>query len=235
MKIAVIGDIHGNIEALNSVMAEIGGLGADLVYCLGDLVDFGPCPGEVISAVERMGILSVRGNHDMALTDYVPGRFLFKSAEEQRYVEASLECTRRALTERDIDFIKGLPDRLELPLPGNTALFVHSFPSAYHYPGTDEAERFLDAGPWQYVFYGHSHKPALYTHNGKMAVNVGSVGKPRHGNAMASYCIAEFAGGRLTDLAFRYRPYDVEKVCRDIISRGFPRETIEILKGAVER
>ncbi len=231
MRIAVMGDIHGNIEALNSVLEEINGLGADMLFCLGDLVDFGPRPHEVITAVRKLGIPTVKGNHDDAVTGYDLDRFIFKSAEERKYVKNSLDRTVQALTEDDIRYLKMLPERLELDLKRATAVFIHSFPDPYHYPDLDEIKRFLDAGPGHYVFYGHSHKPAVYTHNGKMAIKVGSVGKPRHGNALASYCVAGFAGGRLTELAFRYRPYDVENVCLDIVNLGFPRDTVEILKA----
>ena len=95
---------------------------------------------------------------------------------------------------------------------------------------TEQIEAFLASGSWHYVFWGHTHRPSLYTYQNKMAVNVGSVGKPKHGNPMAAFCLADFDTGQLKALQFRYVSYEVEKVCSKIVERGFPVTTIDIIR-----
>ncbi len=231
MKVGIIADIHGNLEALNSVMEDLERYDPDALVCLGDLVGFGPHPSEVVGLVQELGIPTVRGNHDDAVGDGCGlDRFVFKSTEERNYVRYSLERTIRDLRKEDLTYLRGLPEQLEIDCGGSSTLFIHSIPDICSYPKIEEIEQTLDSGTAMYVFYGHTHKPQIYMYKGKMAINVGSVGKPKHGNPMASFCIAEFDQGWLKDLSFKYKYYQFDKVCKDLLRLGYPKETISFLQ-----
>ncbi|MHB1653581.1 MAG: metallophosphoesterase family protein [Desulfitobacteriaceae bacterium] len=230
MRLGIISDIHANYEALDRVLAALNEEKVDQVICLGDLVDFGPSPREVLHRIQKESITVVKGNHDAAVIQYDSTIFQYKSPAEQQYVENSLAGTLHCLTQGDIDYLAALPESWELEIEGSRILFAHGIPDFNGYPTIGQIEEFLVSGSWQYVFWGHTHKPVLLTYKNKMAINVGSVGKPKHGNALAAFCLADIVAGQLTSLNFKYVPYEVEKVCAKIVECGFPSETIEGLR-----
>lgn len=230
MRVGIISDVHANYEALDRVLAALEEEKVDTTICLGDLVDFGPSPAEVLHRIQEEKIIVVKGNHDAAVIHYDSTKFHYKSLSEKDYVETSLEGTLRYLSQGDIDYLAALPTRWELEIEGNRVLFVHGIPDFDGYPTIGQIEEFLADGSWQYVFWGHTHKPSLFMYQDKAAINVGSVGKPKHGNALATFCLADIQAGRLTTLSFKYVAYEVEVVCAKIIERGFPIETINSIR-----
>lgn len=231
VKVGIISDIHGNFEALKSVMEDLKGYDLDALVCLGDLVGFGPHPSEVVGLVQELGIPTVKGNHDEAVCNGCSlDKFVFKSIEERDYVRQSLECTVRDLGQNDLTYLRGLPYQLEIQCDSSSILFLHSIPDIRSYPSIEDIESFIDNTTSKYVFYGHTHRHHMYIYKGNAVINVGSVGKPKHGNPMASFCIAEFDQGCLKDLSFKYKDYQFDKVCRDLLRLGYPKQTISFLQ-----
>lgn len=231
VKRAILSDIHGNLEALQAVLADLKREGVDAIYCLGDIVGYGPNPRECVEAA--MGFtLSILGNHDQgALYDpegFSSGaeRAIFWTRDELERGDGSSE--QRA---RRWQFLSELPRTVrEGPLT-----FVHGsvrnplceyvFPEDVYNPR--KLER-LFAMIEQYAFQGHTHVPGIFTEDGrflspeevgyryplgkgKLMVNVGSVGQPRDGDPRACYVL-------LNDerIEFRRVPYPVEETARKI-------------------
>jgi predicted phosphodiesterase len=231
VKRAILSDIHGNLEALQAVLADLQREGVDAIYCLGDIVGYGPNPRECVEAA--MGFtLSILGNHDQgALYDpegFSSGaeRAIFWTRDELERGDGSSE--QRA---RRWQFLSELPRTVrEGPLT-----FVHGsvrnplceyvFPEDVYNPR--KLER-LFAMIEQYAFQGHTHVPGIFTEDGrflspeevgyryplgkgKLMVNVGSVGQPRDGDPRACYVL-------LNDerIEFRRVPYPVEETARKI-------------------
>lgn len=241
MKIAVVSDIHGNLEALEAVSADILMLGADRVICLGDSIGYGPDPEEVVSRLRSLGYESVLGNHELALVDPRARRWMNFQAQENNIVTATL------LSEGNRSYCSSLPTHQAF----DQAYFVHGFPpySAFRYlnrqSDTTLATLFATA-PYSVVFLGHTHKLAIIQQEQgviirrplgqecldllpgqKYVFNAGSVGQPRDGDNCAKYLLWDCAGA---SLEVRFVAYDYQATMQKIRERGFP-ETYALRLG----
>ncbi len=107
MKIAVISDIHGNLEALQAVSNDLHQQGTEKVICLGDMIGYGPDPDEVVNFIRENGFLTVLGNHEFALGDLRGRRWLnFQAAENN-------EVCSKMLSEDNLNYCIGLPSHLQ--------------------------------------------------------------------------------------------------------------------------
>ncbi len=236
---AVLSDIHGNLAALEAVLAHIDAAGCDAVFCLGDIVGYGGNPNECVERVCARDIRSVLGNHDAA----VIGR-LDTAAFSWEASEAVL-WTRLVLTAENFTFLLHLSDRIVV---GESALLVHGAPEdrdRYILGRQDlfwHVRRLRRHPGLEICFFGHTHIPLLATDNkvhlatgtplsldgaGPYLVNPGSVGQPRDGNPRASFVLWDDA--RRT-LEFVRVPYDVQASQREIRRRGLPPSLAERLE-----
>lgn len=224
MRIAVISDIHANLEALEAVMRRIEEERVDEVVCLGDTVGYGPQPNECLDIVRSSCATVILGNHD----EWVVRRPDHAAVPEA--VWQSIAWTAEEVRDDHKAFIAGLP------LIAHTAerLYVHASPSN---PGsweyiTDEASaaKYFSAIGRAECYVGHSHMPGIYRLRAPVDVgdhvgcilNVGSVGQPRDGSPEATFVITDDrdAGER------RHRimrvPYNTESTAKKILDRGLP-------------
>lgn len=235
MRTALLADIHGNREALEACLQHARARGAERFWFLGDLVGYGPSPGDVVDVVaEHVArvALAVAGNHDVAIAQLPPG--LEPEARE------AIAWTRGALGEGQRAFLAGLP----LVLREGDATLVHATadaPARWRYPDSLEAVRAsLAAAGTPYTFCGHAHDPMLYvwtpsgrvtqfrptsgsvvpvpSHRRWLAV-VGSAGQPRDHNPAAAYALFDAAREALT---FFRVPYDVGAAAARIRASGLP-------------
>jgi len=180
MRIALLSDVHGNAIALDTCLDRVQTLGIDTVYFLGDAVGYLPAAREVIDRLVGDGIHCQQGNHEhMLLTGGAPP----ERENAYRLTEAS-----RQLDADRLGRISSWPIRRELNCRRRNLVLVHGSPKApldgYVYPDTDLSE--FDESPYDAVVMGHTHRPFVREHRGKLFVNVGSVGLPRdHGNLAA--------------------------------------------------
>lgn len=209
MKRALFSDIHGNLEALEAVLADAKSCGVEEIYCLGDTVGYGPNPRECVDHVMsfKAGVL---GNHDLGAVFDPEG---FSSSAEKaifwtrRQLEASSSDSQAVL--KRWDFLAELPRTIVEP----RVMYVHgsarSPVTEYVFPedvfNTRKLEKLfmLIEGV---CFQGHTHVPGVFTEDfrfmpptelgfkfayrrGKFMVNVGSVGQPRDGDPRACYVI----------------------------------------------
>jgi predicted phosphodiesterase len=231
VKRAIVSDIHGNLEALEAVLADIAEQGADSIYCLGDIVGYGPNPRECIDRVMTFN-LSILGNHDQGAL-YDPEGFSSGAERAIFWTREQLEMANGDpdLTTRRWQFLSELPrTHREGPFT-----FVHGSVrnplSEYVFPEDVHNAKKLDrlfALIERYAFQGHTHVPGVFTEDGrflspgeingryalpsgKMMVNVGSVGQPRDGDSRACYVL-------LTDdqVEFRRVRYAVESTMEKI-------------------
>jgi diadenosine tetraphosphatase ApaH/serine/threonine PP2A family protein phosphatase len=228
--IAILSDIHSNLEGLQAVLADANDQGAETIYCLGDVIGYGPNPRECLD-LARGFHQTILGNHDQgALFD----PFCFSGPAERAifWTRAQLESSSepRSRREQRWEFLAERPRQHE----ENGCLFVHGsarnplneyvFPEDIYNP--HKMERIF-AHVERYCFQGHTHVPGIflephdgeqydyrapeeigYTHrvNGrKMLCNVGSVGQPRDGDRRACYVL--FDG---ETIRFRRVTYDIE-------------------------
>jgi putative phosphoesterase len=194
MRYLVISDIHGNLPALEAVLAEP----HDAVICLGDVVGYGPEPAACVQRLlEEPSLLAVRGNHDRALLDGSdPGcRPSFRWL-----AQATAGIAPAQLTGRELDFLESWPEWLFLNLGGAPAIAVHATPSdtLYRYLDDDAAEwkEELAPLPVTLALVGHTHHQFDLDIGTARVINPGSVGQPKDGNPRAAYAV--LADGSIT-------------------------------------
>ena len=233
MRLAIISDIHANMEAFTSVLDDIDRSGVDEIICLGDNIGYGPEPNEVISCLQKHHIPSVVGNHELAVCD--PAQIFYFNPHAQ----ISIKKTISMLTNDSRQFIEGLP----LYMSKFGYRFVHGFPpdSATLYLIQVRGHRLMtsfETFKEHICFVGHTHYLEVIDFNGhqvnrtrlgegiidldkdkRYIINTGSVGQPRDGNNTAKYAIFDT---RPYTLDIRYIPYDIAGVVKKLSSGGWP-------------
>ena len=209
MRRAILSDIHGNLDALEAVLADAGACGVEEIYCLGDIVGYGPNPRECVDRAISFDAV-VLGNHDLGAVFDPEG---FSSAAEKAifWTRAQLEIPNGdpALVMKRWDFLAELPrvireDRfMYLHASPRAPVSEYVFPEDVYNPRKLEKLFSLFEGC---CFQGHTHVPGVFTEDnrfvsppecdfrhayrkGKFMVNVGSVGQPRDGDPRACYVI----------------------------------------------
>ncbi|MFW5946611.1 MAG: metallophosphoesterase family protein [Candidatus Natronoplasma sp.] len=220
MKTLLISDIHGNYEALKEVLAEEK---YDRLYCMGDIVDYGPSPEECIKELLHRADVVIRGNHDNAVAT---GADCGCSYEIKDLSEEVRSITKDLLSEESMEYLRNLPFEEEK----DDFFFTHaSKGDLYKYlkPDTLE-EEFTDFSEVEQdiVLLGHTHIPMERKIKGKRFINPGSVGQPRDGDVRASYAILEN-----DEVEFKRKEYDIKNVKKKLDEKGFPERTKRILEA----
>jgi putative phosphoesterase len=187
MRILIVSDLHANLEAVRSLPEDY-----DELWVLGDLVDYGPNPYEVVEFVRRKASLVIRGNHDNSVGyDQDPKC----SPRFRRMAEETCRFTRAVITNEQLQFLRSLPLTAERLVDGVRFSACHAAPGdpLYEYRPPDSplwdsepASGFTDV-----LLVGHTHLPFRRRLGGRIVANPGSVGQPKHGNARTCYAIWE--------------------------------------------
>jgi predicted phosphodiesterase len=222
MRIAVISDIHANIEALEAVIADIKKQNVDDTICLGDIVGYGANPNECIDLVKKTCSLTLLGNHDAAAVG------LLSTQHFNIHAKIAIEWTTGNLTPPSQAFLKSLP----LKENKATHTFVHATPYEpnmwYYITSLEEAAFNFQFFETVFCFVGHTHIPIIivleaekevYVHQGehlpygelsnvRFLINVGSVGQPRDRNSNSCYGIIDTEA---KTFSYQRIAYDVQK------------------------
>ncbi len=226
----VFSDIHGNLEALEAVMADMAARGIERYWCLGDIVGYGADPNECIRRVRGVAEHTVMGNHDSAAI----GRE--DTTHFNRYAREACEWTAGRLEPENREWLKGLP----LTVMAGDIMLVHASPFEpkswpYMFYVSDMLNGF-NALQGRAAFIGHSHQPVVLVNRGgeyfsfageefrlepgtRCIVNVGSVGQPRDNNPEASYAVWD---SDTSTVRIRRVAYDTETAMRKIREAGLP-------------
>ncbi|MGB2953173.1 MAG: metallophosphoesterase family protein [Gaiellaceae bacterium] len=240
-RVAVISDVHGNWHALEAVLASLDADAPDEVWCLGDLVGYGPEPNRCCEAVAARARICLIGNHDLLA--------LGKTVLEDEFnpdAAAAARWTRAVLSDESRSFLEGLEPQAR----ADGAELYHASPRDPVWEYVLSAEAVVAAfaltdGPL--ILVGHSHIPlAIALENdelsggvagdgeeaelgrGRWLLNPGSVGQPRDGDPRAGYLLLEGTGAR-----FRRVPYPIEQTQAEIRERGLPDALAERLAHGV--
>ncbi len=236
MRLAIMSDIHGNLPALEAVLADIAGRGPfDALGVAGDLCEWGPRPREALARVQGLGCPVVQGNTDRNVTITAEARLraLGKSANSIK----GLDWTRARLGATGTAYLADLPFAHTYPGPTDAApgaarqdvLMVHANPrdmDTHLDPDAPphEAESLLAGADAAVVAFGHLHTPYVRRVAGRLLVDVSSVGYPRDGDRRAAYAILECdddgdGGWRAT---IQRVPYDLEATAAAFRDSGIP-------------
>lgn len=240
MRILVISDIHANYSAFEAVLAHCEGEW-DFVWCLGDVVGYGPDPNECVDRLKALPQLSLAGNHDWAALNRLDVRTFNPDARR------AVEWTQETLTAENTRWLEALPVTFVI---GEYTL-VHASPrepiweyilepsiAALNFPHFETP----------YCFVGHTHQPVIYTiandsgdaasalphynephklNGQRQIINPGSIGQPRDQNPDAAYGILDMTSG-----VFEHRriPYNIKAVQRRMLDLNMPDRLITRLE-----
>ena len=244
MRYAIIADIHANLAAFTAVLIDIEHRGeAEEIWCLGDIVGYGPDPHQCIELLRQTNHVCVAGNHDWAAIGKVDtAEFNPDAAEVCRW-------TAQQLTPEDIQYLKSLPQVIQ---KGDFTL-VHGSPREpiwEYLLSTSIARENFAYFKSRFCLVGHSHVPLVFKYSGtgacsfnqfstsiglalaknRLIINPGAVGQPRDGNPRASYAIYDSK----TRLVRLYRvPYDISITQARMVKYNLPMRLIARLSHGV--
>lgn len=227
MKLAVLGDIHGNIDALKVAHQAALANGAQKIYHLGDLGGYAPFVNEVVDFLIGEGIEGVQGNYDDAVAnDREHCGCKYEDQVQGEMATRSFEWTKAHASRKAKDYMRGLPLELSFRAEGRKVELFHATPSKINlYWYEERPEKFFRemAGHTDadILIYGHTHKPYRRDLDGRVFINAGSVGKPKDGDPRACLTMLEILTSEVKT-GFLRIPYDVEKVARAIVESGLP-------------
>lgn len=234
MKIAIISDIHANIEALQSVLNDIEGQNVNSIYCTGDLVGYAPFPNEVIDVIRNKRIPTVMGNYDDGVGNM---RFIcgcdYKDEKTQFLGEQSINWTKEHTTEQNKEFLRNLPTEIRFNVGGRRVLLVHGSPNRlneyiYEEDAAKHAAELTDQGNTDILVCGHTHLPFHVTFQNKHIINAGSVGKPKHGAPQATYVIISLLESVIVEI--RKVKYNFEATATAIEESDLPSDFAKLIR-----
>jgi predicted phosphodiesterase len=231
MRVAVVSDIHANLHALEAVLAAVDEDPPDEVWCLGDLVGYGPRPNECCAAIAARASVCLAGNHDLAV------RGTIDLDEFSGDARAAAAWTSDVLD----DDARSLLDGLQPQGSAHGVTLYHGSardPVWEYVLSDDAAEATITLAGTALVLVGHSHAALAATlrdgslsgglagagteldlSDGRFLLNPGSVGQPRDGDARAAYLVLDLEA---RTASFRRVEYDVERTQREMRAFGLP-------------
>ena len=229
MKIAVISDIHGNMEALEAVMADIEKEKCDKIFALGDYAMAGPEPWATVNWFMNKkndeNFKMIQGNTDLMIADY-NAELNMMLQEKAPIMAEALKDDFFQLNVLQKDFLRGLPAQLEIEEDGVKILLVHGSPRKNNediLPDTPmhEVERMVGEIDAQVILCGHTHIPCGFqTSSKKTVVNVGSVGRPFTQEPKSCYLKITINNGKCV-FEHKFVEYNIDRAVMKLRGRNF--------------
>ena len=221
MKIAIVSDIHANLAAFEAFPEE----NYDQLWCLGDLVDYGPRPHEVIQWVRNRATAAIRGNHDHAVGFGVDPQC---SPPYKHLASETMQYTRGVCTKDDFAFLRELPIQKQIVIGAQKFYLVHAAPTdplfGYRPQDSERWEKEIQSINADVLVVGHTHTPFIRQVGGCTIVNPGSLGQPKTGRPLACYAIWEDG-----EIYLKEYNYPLEKTIRQLRQMPLSKQDIEQL------
>lgn len=237
MRLAFISDIHGNALALDAVLEDISRKQVDKIYVLGDICYRGPEPKRSLNIIRSLHTEVIKGNADEWVIrgvqrGEVPDRALEMMNTERDWTVSQLE-------QADIEYLKTLPKELHVTMSGVSFHLFHATPSSLFdivLPNADDEtiqSTMMTSAEADVYVYAHIHRPYIRYVNGKVIMNIGSVGLPFDGLNKASYGIVEIEEEGFRTSIERVN-FDVEKVIEQYQKTKYPNSDMmtQVLRNA---
>lgn len=227
MKIAVLGDIHGNIEALRVAYKAALEAGAEKIYHLGDLGGYAPFVNEVVDFLIGHKIEGVQGNYDDAVAnDLEHCGCKYEDPVQAEMANAAFAWTKKHSSGRSKEYMKNLPFELSFSCGNRKVIIFHATPKKNNLYWFEERpdKFFLEMAEKieaDIMIYGHTHKPYRKDIGNKVFINAGSVGKPKDGDSRTCTAIIDITDD-VVECEFVRTLYDIDKMTSAITSGGLP-------------
>lgn len=230
MKIAVISDIHGNMEALNAVLDNIKNENCEKIFCLGDLSMAGPEPSLTLNKIKELSkddnFILIQGN-----TDEMLGNFSQEIVDDLKQMNQIMANAYLAdieeLSEEDKSFLANLDKTREVTINGINFLLVHGSPRKNNeniFPDLpiEEVEEIIKSTDADVILCGHTHLPCGYqTNTNQTIVNAGSIGRPFSEDPFSCYVIINISEDSKFVIKHNFVSYDVKTASEKLSRRSF--------------
>ena len=233
MKVALIGDVHANLPALEAVLEHAGRQGArEDIWNVGDFVGYGPFPDEVVKALRAEKTQSIIGNYDQKVLQVSRRKQEWpKGKPPEKWL--AFKWAWENLSRDSRDFLRSLPAEQRIDTCGKHILLIHGSPlSIKEHLSPDTPEPRLKelgrAGRADIVICGHSHVPFIREVDGVYFLNPGSVGRPDDGDPRASYAVLELTPRRIRVQHHRVT-YDIERTLSALREKNLPDVFVRML------
>ncbi len=237
MKIAILGDIHGNLPALQVAYATAVKANAEKIYHLGDLGGYAPFVNEVVDFLIEHKIEGVQGNYDETVAfDKQHCGCKYENDYQAEMAHLSFEWTKRHITEKTKNYLKKLPFAISFNAEGKKIKIFHATPTKNNlYWYEDRPDKFFllmsEKAQADVLIYGHTHIPYFKKLKGKYFINAGSVGKPKDKDTRTCVCLVDIKRDDL-EVTFIRKEYDIKLVVNAIIKSNLPYYFAEkLMKG----
>ena len=237
MKLAILGDIHGNLPALQVAYYTALEAKAEKIYHLGDLGGYAPFVNEVVDFLIEHKIEGVQGNYDEAVAfDKEHCGCKYENDFQAEMAHLSFEWTKKHVTEKSKNYMKNLPFQISLEIERKKVKIFHATPTKNNlYWYEERPDKFFllmaDKAQADIMIYGHTHIPYFKQLNGKYFINAGSVGKPKDKDPRICVCLIDLNQDNIK-LTFIRKEYDIKFVSKEIINSGLPYYFAEkLMKG----
>lgn len=233
MRVALIGDVHANLPALEAVLEHAEAQGVEAVWNVGDFVGYNAFPEEVVRRLRAEGAVSVVGNYDLKVLKF-PAKDAKWRAKKRPEKYLAFKWAYESLSEQSRTYLASLPREERLEVAGKKVMLTHGSPasvSEHLYVDTPE-ERLLELAEIAQagvIVVGHSHVAFSRQVGDVWFVNTGSVGRQDDGDPRAGYAVMDLDGG---EVAIRHHriDYDVEAAVAAIRQAGLPLAFEEMMR-----
>ena len=237
VKVAVISDLHGNIEALNSVFEDIDNLGIKKVLILGDLAIMGPEPNEAINFTrklsEKYDTEIIQGNTDLMIINEGLPNF-------PEFIQNAIQYAKDTVSAENKEYLKNLPAQKSIVIGKTSILMVHGSPrkndeNILPAKPIEEIKPMIEGVKESLILCGHTHLPAGYQIEKQTIVNDGSVGRPLTGDQKACYVVLDIDEEKENTFSVEHRfiAFDVQKAAQKLGAQPF--KGAEILQDMLLR
>jgi putative phosphoesterase len=235
LKIALLGDVHANLPALDSVLEHARSQDVSAIWNTGDFLGYGAFPNEVVESLQKAGAISILGNYDLKVLNFKEkDKKWRKSKRAEKYL--AFQWAYQNLSRENRRYLKSLPEERRLEVAGKSVLLTHASPESNEEPlEPDTPEERLAylariAGT-DVIIFGHSHQAFTRNVTNVLFINPGSVGRPDDGDPRACYAILETDRAELHVQHYRLE-YDLDRAVSGIRENDLPEAFAQmILKG----
>ncbi len=224
MKIALLGDVHGNLPALEAVLAHSREQAVEALWNIGDFVGYGPFPDEVVQLLQSERITNILGNYDRKVLKIKSKLEQWKGKAAEKRL--AFEWAYDHLSEQSRQYLHNIPEQRRLQVEGWSILLTHASPASRKEhlslltPKSRLRELAILAGA-QIIICGHSHQAFVRKVDQTWFINTGSVGRPDDGDPRACYAILELSPDQIEVQHYRL-DYDIEQTVAEIRRQGLP-------------
>ncbi len=225
MRVALLADIHANLPALRAVLAHSRRYKAEAAWNMGDSVGYGPFPNETLDHLRAQGVLSILGDYDNKVLNFVRKESKWRKKKHPEKIIA-FKWAYQTLTPDNRLYLRSLSWTQRFEAEGYRILLVHGRPDApaeYLDPhaADEQLHTMAEQAQADIIICGHSHTPFAREIGGAWIINPGSVGRPDDGDPRAGYTLLTFRPGQVTARYYRI-PYNVTRVVSALERHGLP-------------